>query len=221
MARDCDHPNPGNPIRTGQPHQLPQPPTNPVPLHRAADAFGSNQPDPGRSASPDHPQRHESSAVGAPLRLHPEKLRASRKPDGLGKGQRHKGATFNQPARRSEERPADSELSLSMAREVNFNALRQQALAAALTTAGKDGAAALGLHAFAEPELLFTGALGRLVGTFHKPGKRAETLAAPPPLSTGSWADFASAARRPAFNRPNNTPSPWDLPAISPSRPRE
>jgi len=85
-------------------------------------------------------------------------------------------------------------LRLGMAREVNLHALRQQALAAALAAAGKDGAAVLGCHAGAEPELLLAGAFGRLVGAFHKPGnsigKRAQTLATPRLLSTGSWADF-------------------------------
>jgi len=86
------------------------------------------------------------------------------------------------------------ELSLGMAREVNLHALGQQAFTTALTTAGKDGATIFGCHAGAEPELLFTGAFGRLVGAFHKSlnsfGKRAETLPAPPPMSTGSWGDF-------------------------------
>jgi len=82
-----------------------------------------------------------------------------------------------------------------MAREVNLHALGQQALATPLTATGKNRATALGFHAGAEPELLLAGAFGRLVGAFHKPGnsfgKRAETVAAPPPMSTGSLGDFA------------------------------
>ena len=120
--------------------------------------------------------------MGAPLRFHLEKLRAMREPDCLGKGQRHKGATFVSP----------SGLSLGVAGEVNLNTLRQQAFTPALTTTGQDGAAAFGLHPSAEAELLFTCPLGRLICAFgvHKPensiGKRAETLPGPPLMSTGS-----------------------------------
>jgi len=73
-----------------------------------------------------------------------------------------------------------------MAREVNLHALGQQTFTAALTAAGKNGAATLGLHAFTEPELLFTGAFGRLVGTFHKPLKYVWKKSG---NSTGSLAD--------------------------------
>lgn len=56
-----------------------------------------------------------------------------------------------------------------MALEVNLDALWQEALATALTAAGKDGPAFLRLHAFAKAKLLFARALGRLIGAFHRP----------------------------------------------------
>lgn len=86
-----------------------------------------------------------------------------RQADGLGKGQRHTGATFGSPG--------NQELGLGVAGEVNLHALGQEAFTTALTAAGQDGAAALGFHAGAEPELLFARPFGRLVGAFHKPLK--------------------------------------------------
>jgi hypothetical protein len=50
---------------------------------------------------------------------------------------------------------------------VDFDALREKALAALLAAAGKDGAAILRLHAGAETELAFAGALRGLVSAFH------------------------------------------------------
>jgi hypothetical protein len=85
-----------------------------------------------------------------------------------------------------------SGLGLGVAREVDLNALGKEAFTPTLTAASKDGAATFGFHTGAESELLFARPLGRLVGAFgiHKLGnsigKRAETLPAPPPLSTGS-----------------------------------
>ena len=54
-----------------------------------------------------------------------------------------------------------------MTREVDFDALRQQTLAAVLAAAGEDGTPVSRLHAGAETELLFARALGCLIGTFH------------------------------------------------------
>lgn len=54
-----------------------------------------------------------------------------------------------------------------MTREVNLDALWQEALAAALPAAGENGTPALGLHAGAKPKLLFARALGCLIGAFH------------------------------------------------------
>lgn len=55
----------------------------------------------------------------------------------------------------------------SVALEVEFHTLWQQALATALTAAAEDGASALGSHAGTEAELAFAGAFGRLVSAFH------------------------------------------------------
>jgi hypothetical protein len=57
---------------------------------------------------------------------------------------------------------------LGVAGEMNFDALREQTLAAALTAAGKSGTTGFGLHAGTEPELLFPCAFGWLIGAFHK-----------------------------------------------------
>jgi len=54
-----------------------------------------------------------------------------------------------------------------MTREMDFDALWQEALATALPATGEDGTPALGLHASAETELLFARALGCLIGAFH------------------------------------------------------
>jgi hypothetical protein len=79
---------------------------------------------------------------------------------------------------------------------VNFDALRQEALAPTLPAAREDGAAVLGLHAGAKSELLFAGALRGLVGAFHGSfGKRGRRLAASFRLST---------------SQPNNLPPPPD-----------
>jgi hypothetical protein len=51
---------------------------------------------------------------------------------------------------------------------MDFDTFRKEALAAMLTTTAQDSPACLGLHAGAEPELLFARALGRLVCAFHK-----------------------------------------------------
>ncbi len=56
---------------------------------------------------------------------------------------------------------------VSLALEVQFYALWQEAFAALLAAPGKDGPSVLGLHPSAETELLFARALGRLVGAFH------------------------------------------------------
>ena len=58
-------------------------------------------------------------------------------------------------------------LRLGVTREVDFNALRQQALASALTAAGEDGSSAFGFHAGAKAELLLARPFGRLVSAFH------------------------------------------------------
>jgi hypothetical protein len=51
---------------------------------------------------------------------------------------------------------------------VDFDTLRQEALATALPTAAQNGTAALGLHPRAEAKLLFARALAGLIGAFHK-----------------------------------------------------
>ena len=53
---------------------------------------------------------------------------------------------------------------LDVALEVHFHTLRQEALAASGAAAAQDVTAIGGLHAGAETELLFPGALGGLVG---------------------------------------------------------
>ena len=50
---------------------------------------------------------------------------------------------------------------------MELNSLRQETLASMLTTAAKDSATILGLHACTEAELLFACAFGRLVGALH------------------------------------------------------
>ena len=57
-----------------------------------------------------------------------------------------------------------------MTREVNLDALWQEALAPALPASGQNGTPALGLHASAKTELLFARALGCLIGAFHNSG---------------------------------------------------
>ena len=59
-------------------------------------------------------------------------------------------------------------LSLGVTREMDFNALRQEALAATLAAAGENGASALGFHAGAESKLLLARALRGLISAFHK-----------------------------------------------------
>jgi hypothetical protein len=64
-----------------------------------------------------------------------------------------------------------------VAGEVNFNTLRKEALASTLTAAGKDSAAAFGLHPGTEAKLLFARALAGLISAFHKTRKlELETL---------------------------------------------
>jgi hypothetical protein len=50
---------------------------------------------------------------------------------------------------------------------MDFDPLRQETLASALTTTAQDGATAFGLHAGTEAELAFARALRRLVGALH------------------------------------------------------
>ena len=57
---------------------------------------------------------------------------------------------------------------LGVAGKMNFNPLRQKALASPLTAAVQGCAAGLGRHARAETKLLLARAFGRLVGAFHK-----------------------------------------------------
>jgi hypothetical protein len=59
-------------------------------------------------------------------------------------------------------------LGLRVAGVVHFHALREQALAAVLTAAGKDGTTILGLHTGAETELTLAGALRGLISAFHR-----------------------------------------------------
>ena len=51
---------------------------------------------------------------------------------------------------------------------MNFDTLRQEALASPLAAAVQGGASGLGRHARAETKLLLARAFGRLVGAFHK-----------------------------------------------------
>jgi len=55
---------------------------------------------------------------------------------------------------------------------MQFNALRQKTLPAALASASERGSSAFGLHARAEPVLAFACALGWLISAFHKAEKR-------------------------------------------------
>ncbi len=58
---------------------------------------------------------------------------------------------------------------MRVALEMNFHTLGHKALAARFAATSENGATVHGLHAGAEPELLFAGALGGLVGAFwHK-----------------------------------------------------
>ena len=63
--------------------------------------------------------------MGTPLRFHPEKFRAILEADRFGKGQRHKGVTFNKSAKRPRDalQMIEPELLLGMAGEVDFHAL--------------------------------------------------------------------------------------------------
>ena len=92
--------------------------------------------------------------------------------------------------------------------EGNFHALGNEALAALLEAAAKDVTAGLGGHAGAEAELLFPGALGRLVGAFAhglglvKGGKTrppggsgGETLGTASTLSIRQWWKFLEKKR--------------------------
>jgi GNAT superfamily N-acetyltransferase len=56
---------------------------------------------------------------------------------------------------------------------MNLRALRQQALATALTPTRENSAPAFGLHARAKTVLAFSGAFGRLIGAFHSVSRRA------------------------------------------------
>ena len=61
---------------------------------------------------------------------------------------------------------------------MNFDALRQETLAPALTAAGEAGAPTFGAHARAKTVLIFSGALGALQGAFHSsesPPRRAKS----------------------------------------------
>ncbi len=55
-----------------------------------------------------------------------------------------------------------------VAGKMDFDTLRQKALASPLATTAQNGAAGLGRHARAETKLLLARAFGRLVGAFHK-----------------------------------------------------
>jgi hypothetical protein len=56
---------------------------------------------------------------------------------------------------------------------VNFHALRQEALATALTATSQSGTTAFGFHAGAETVLAFARAFGSLVSSFHSKNKWA------------------------------------------------
>jgi hypothetical protein len=72
------------------------------------------------------------------------------------------------PKHLAEFRNLKSKSSLGVAREMELNAFRQQPFPPALTPACERGATALRLHARAKTVLLFSGAFGWLVSTFHK-----------------------------------------------------
>ncbi len=87
---------------------------------------------------------------------------------------------------------------------LEFHALRNQALAAFLTAVAQDAPAGSGGHAGAETELVFTGALGRLVSAFahgcglveggnlRPPGGSGdETLCTRKGLSIHQWQKFS------------------------------
>lgn len=73
----------------------------------------------------------------------------------------------SRPRRTRAARGKRSRLGFGMAGEVDFDTLRQQALAAALAAAAQNGAPTLGLHPRAKAKLLLPGALAGLVGAFH------------------------------------------------------
>jgi hypothetical protein len=80
-----------------------------------------------------------------------------------------------------------------VALEGNFDSLGNEALAALLTAAAKNVTAGLGGHAGAKAELLFPGALGRLVGAFaHGLGLVNDENSRPPGGSGGETLDTAS-----------------------------
>jgi hypothetical protein len=61
---------------------------------------------------------------------------------------------------------------------ISLDAFWKQALAAALSPAGKDGATAFGLHAGTKTMLTFPCSFGRLVSPFHKTEKTSAGLGA-------------------------------------------
>ena len=99
------------------------------------------------------------------------KLRRASEPDRLWEPETHRWERIRMNAGRSAQLEAGAfgALRLGVPGVMNFDALRQEALTTALTTAGKNGATALGLHTGSETELAFTGPLGRLIGAFHIP----------------------------------------------------
>jgi hypothetical protein len=74
---------------------------------------------------------------------------------------------------------------------MSLDAFREQAFAAALSTAGKDRAPSFGFHPGTKTMLALACSLGRLVSAFHKSGKalvglRAVTLEMTTALSIGA-----------------------------------
>ena len=79
---------------------------------------------------------------------------------------------LNRTDRRQPDRLKAGVLRLRMARVVQFDALWEQAFAAALTPACQGRAAPFCLHAGTEPMLTFACSLGWLVSAFHKTENR-------------------------------------------------
>lgn len=78
----------------------------------------------------------------------------------------------SRPRRTRAARGKRSFLRLGVAGEMDFDTLRQQALAATLTATSENGASALGFHPRAETKLLLACALTGLIGAFHKKGSK-------------------------------------------------
>jgi len=143
-----------------------------ISLHSSADSAGRDNSHAGwRRGVFGRPLQHAHTQPAAldhsPLGAHCEKFTGLAQPRGGGKAFQGK--------RLDHECGEPEELRLGVTGEVDFDALREKALATASAAAVEDGAAILGGHPSAEAELLLARALGRLIRAFHKLEKSPRT----------------------------------------------